>query len=48
MRSTFSTIIVFIFVVLGALAVASVVTSPDFRQIHIASPSWHSSAGSWS
>jgi hypothetical protein len=48
MRSTFGTIILFVFIVLGILAVVSVVTSPTFRNVHIASPSWHDTGSSWS
>jgi hypothetical protein len=40
MRSTLRSIFLFIFVVLGVLAVASVVTSSEFRHIHFAHPSW--------
>jgi hypothetical protein len=48
MLSTLKTIVLFIFIVLGVLAVASVVTSPTFRNAHFASPSWHAESSAWS
>ena len=39
MNITFGKLILLLFVVLGAVAVASVMTSPEFHNSHIARPS---------
>ena len=40
MLNTFGKLILLLFVAFGIVAVASVMTSPEFRNIHVASPSW--------
>jgi hypothetical protein len=40
MNITFGKLILLLFVVFGVMAVASVMTSPEFHHIHVASPSW--------
>lgn len=40
MQITAGKLILFLFVVLGVVAVASVMTSPEFQHIRIARPSW--------
>lgn len=40
MNITFGKLILLLFVVLGVMAVASVMTSPEFHHSHFARPSW--------
>jgi hypothetical protein len=40
MNITFGKLILLLFVVLGVVAVASVMSSPEFQQFHVARPSW--------